>query len=60
MRLVASMWTIIAHSFLFWKAEGTRPPGRHRRRWNDEVEINLEETGWKSMDANLVHHTGHY
>jgi len=44
---------------LFWKTEGTRPPGRPRLRWKDDVEINLEEIGWKAMDADLVHYTGH-
>lgn len=23
--------------------------------WGDEVEINLEEIRWKTMDANMVH-----
>jgi hypothetical protein len=42
-KYAANMWTIIAHSFLFWKPKGTRPPRRPRCRWKDEVEINLEE-----------------
>ena len=28
------------------KSEGTRPLGRPRRRWEDNIKIDLEELGW--------------
>jgi hypothetical protein len=30
---------------LVGKSEGTRPLGRHRHRWDDNIEIDLEEVG---------------
>jgi hypothetical protein len=30
--------------------EGKRPLGRPRRRWVDDIKMNLRETGWNSMD----------
>jgi hypothetical protein len=32
------------------KPEGRRPLGRPRRRWEDNIKINLREVGWGSMD----------
>jgi hypothetical protein len=32
------------------KSEGKRPPGRPRRRWVDNVKINLTEILWDGMD----------
>jgi hypothetical protein len=29
------------------------PLGRHRRRWKDNIKIDLKETGWKGM--NWIH-----
>jgi hypothetical protein len=26
------------------------PPGRHRRRWEDNIKMDLKEVGWESMD----------
>jgi hypothetical protein len=34
---------------LVGKPEGKRPLGRPRRRWEDNIKINLQEVGW-SMD----------
>jgi hypothetical protein len=31
------------------KPEGKRPPGRHTRRWEDNIKIDLRETGWDRM-----------
>ena len=28
------------------KPEGKRPPGRPRRRWEDNIKIALQEEGW--------------
>jgi hypothetical protein len=30
--------------------EGKRPLGRRRRRWMDNIKLNLREIGWGSMD----------
>jgi hypothetical protein len=27
-----------------------RPVGRHRRRWEDNIKIDLQEVGWEGMD----------
>jgi hypothetical protein len=27
-----------------------RPPGRPRRRWEDNIKMDLKEVGWGSMD----------
>jgi hypothetical protein len=35
---------------LVGKPEGKRPPGRPRRRWEENIKINLRETGRDSMD----------
>jgi hypothetical protein len=32
------------------KPEGKRPLGRHRRRWEDNIKMDLRETGWGGMD----------
>jgi hypothetical protein len=32
------------------KPEGKRPPGRPRRRWEDNIKIDLTEIGWGGMD----------
>jgi hypothetical protein len=36
----------------FWwgKPEGKRPLGRPRRRWEDEIRMDLREIGWGGMD----------
>jgi hypothetical protein len=35
---------------LVGKPEGKRPLGRPRRRWVDNIKMNLREIGWNSMD----------
>ena len=30
--------------------EGRRPLGRPRRRWGDNIEMDLQEVGWKHME----------
>jgi hypothetical protein len=30
--------------------EGRRPLGRPRRRWEDNIKMDLREVGWESMD----------
>jgi hypothetical protein len=35
---------------LMGKPEGKRPLGRYRRRWEDNVKMNLGEIGWSDME----------
>jgi hypothetical protein len=32
------------------KPEEERPPGRSRRSWEDNIEMNIREIGWGGMD----------
>jgi hypothetical protein len=32
------------------KPEGKNPLGRHRRRWKDNIKIDLQNVGYGSMD----------
>jgi hypothetical protein len=34
------------HSVLVGKPEGKRPMGRPRRRWEDDIRMDLQEVGW--------------
>jgi hypothetical protein len=36
---------------LVGKPEGKRPLGRPRRRWVDNIKMDLREIGWDGMDA---------
>jgi len=36
--------------FLVVKPEKKRPVGRPRYRWDDNIEVNLEEIGWVGME----------
>jgi hypothetical protein len=38
-----------AYRILVGNPEGKRPLGRPRRRWVDNIKIDLRETGWDSM-----------
>ena len=33
---------------LVGKPEGKRPLGRPRRRWKDNIKLNLQEVGWEA------------
>jgi hypothetical protein len=35
---------------LFGKPEGKRPVGRRRRRWKDNIKMDLQEVGYGGMD----------
>jgi hypothetical protein len=35
---------------LVGKPEGKRPPGRRRRRWVDNIKMDLREIGWDGRD----------
>jgi hypothetical protein len=34
------------YRILVGRLEGRRPLGRHRRRWEDTIKMNLQEVGW--------------
>jgi hypothetical protein len=40
----------IACMILVGKPEGKRPLGRPRRRWVNNIKIDLREIGWDGMD----------
>jgi hypothetical protein len=39
-----------AYRILVGKPEGKRPLGRPRRRWDDNIRMDLREIGWGGMD----------
>jgi hypothetical protein len=39
-----------AYRILVGKPEGRRPLGRPRRRWVDNIEMDLREIGWSGLD----------
>jgi hypothetical protein len=39
-----------AYRILVEKPEGKRPLGRPRRRWVDNIKMDLREIGWDGMD----------
>jgi hypothetical protein len=39
-----------AYRILVGKPEGKRPLGRSRRRWLDNIKMDLKERGWDDMD----------
>jgi hypothetical protein len=41
---------INAYRLLVGKPEGRRPLGRSRRRWKDNIKMDLLEIGWSGMD----------
>jgi hypothetical protein len=40
-----------AYRILVGKPEGRRPLGRPRRRWADNIKMDLREIGWDHMDC---------
>jgi hypothetical protein len=40
----------IAYGILLGKPEGRRPLGRPRRRWVDNIKLDLRDIGWGGMD----------
>jgi len=38
-----------AYRILVGKHEGKRTLVRHRRRWNDNIRLDLRETGWEGV-----------
>jgi hypothetical protein len=41
----------VVYRVLVWKPEGKRPLGRPRRRWEDNIEMDLHEVGYGDMDC---------
>jgi hypothetical protein len=39
-----------AHKVMVGKPEGKRPRGRQRPRWEDNINIDLQEVGSRGMD----------
>jgi len=39
------------YSVLVGKPEGKRPPGRPRRRWEDNIKTDLQDVGCEGMDC---------
>jgi hypothetical protein len=39
-----------AYRALVGKPEGRRPLGRPRRRWEDNIKMDLREVGWGGLD----------
>jgi hypothetical protein len=39
-----------AYRVLVRRPEGRRPLGRSRRRWEDNIKMDLQEVGWGGMD----------
>jgi hypothetical protein len=39
-----------AYRILMGKPEGRRPLGRRRRKWVDNIKMDLREIGWDGMD----------
>jgi hypothetical protein len=39
-----------AYRILVGKPEGKRPLGRSRRRWMDNIKMDLREIGWDGVD----------
>jgi hypothetical protein len=40
----------VTYRFLVGKPEGKRPLGRLRRRWVDNIRLDLGEKGWGGVD----------
>jgi hypothetical protein len=38
------------YNILVWRPEGRRPLGRPRRRWEDNIKMDLMETGFRDVD----------
>jgi hypothetical protein len=47
-----------AHRLLVGTPEGKRPLGRRRRRWVDNIRMDLGEIGWGSVDWICLSHDG--
>jgi hypothetical protein len=49
-----------AYRILVGKPKGKRPLGRPRRRWVDNIKMDLREIGWDGVDwVDLAQYRGH-
>jgi hypothetical protein len=48
----------VVYRVLVWKLEGKKPLGRPRRRWEDNVKMDLQEVGCGGMDWIKLAHIG--
>jgi hypothetical protein len=39
-----------AYRILVGRPEGRRPLGRLRRRWEDNIKVDIQEMGWSGVD----------
>jgi hypothetical protein len=39
-----------AYNVLFWRTEEKTPLGKSRHRWENNIEMDLKEVGWKNVD----------
>jgi hypothetical protein len=42
-----------AHRVLVGKPEGSRPLGRARHRWEDNIKTDLQEVGWGAWTGSI-------
>ena len=42
----------------FGKSEGKRPLGRHWRKWEDNIKMDLQEVGWGAYTESIWLRTG--
>jgi hypothetical protein len=40
----------VEYRILVRRSEGRRPLGRPRRRWEDDIKMDLQEVGWEGTD----------
>ena len=41
----------IVYRVLVGRPEGNSPLGRHRRNWNDNIKLDLQEVGWRVVNC---------
>jgi hypothetical protein len=41
----------VAYRILVGRPEGRRPLGRPKRRWEDNIEMDLQEVGWGAWNG---------
>jgi hypothetical protein len=47
---IATVYTLPLYRILVGRSEGRRPLGRPRRRWEDNIKMDLQDVGWVGMD----------
>jgi hypothetical protein len=43
-----------AYRIFIWRPEGSKPLGRPRRRWGDNIKMDLQEVGWGGAWTGLI------